>query len=215
MENTLNCQVIMISTKELARKGSLALNKDINDLFIAKLDCVIHKQQHLYFVSDNKIKEGDYGIVFAEGIDDIGRGYYVFKHDGSNLAKLNSICKGSKKIEASTDKLYLTSSEFKDPKEWYVPNIPKEFIKEYVESKGKIKEVTIKLDLIHADRAPNGFETFISVNDNNDIVIIFNEKIYTRDEVIKLLKLYTNEKIDAEESLNFNFTCDNWINDNL
>ena len=46
MKNTINCQVVMLSTGNLAKKGNLALNKDINDLFIPEIDCFIHKQHN-------------------------------------------------------------------------------------------------------------------------------------------------------------------------
>ncbi len=59
--------------------------------------------RHLYIISDDEIKEGDYGMGFALGINSIEKGHYIFKNDNSKVAKLNILCEGSKKIIATTD----------------------------------------------------------------------------------------------------------------
>jgi hypothetical protein len=61
---------------------------------------IIKTDNYLLVVSDEEIKEGDNGVGFATGINGKGRGYFIFKQDGTSVGKLNSICVGSKKITA-------------------------------------------------------------------------------------------------------------------
>jgi hypothetical protein len=84
-------------------------------------DQVSSKMQHMYLLSDEEIIEGD---------------WYVNLDDGAvknNLIKLANNAPSCKKIVATTDnKLNL-------------PIIGEEFIKEYIEAKGKIEKVKYKI----------------------------------------------------------------------
>ena len=61
---------------------------------------IIKTDDYLLVISDEEIKEEDNGVGFATGIHGKGRGYFIFKQDGTSIGKLNSICVGSKKIIA-------------------------------------------------------------------------------------------------------------------
>jgi hypothetical protein len=81
--------------------------------------------QNIYITDDSKIQEGDYGIGFAHGIQGVGRGYFVFKQDGTNSGKLNALCEGSKKViitdnpDLIKDSVQEISEDFI---EWFVKN---------------------------------------------------------------------------------------------
>ena len=100
--------------------------KKYNNVSVVSLNSV-----HIYITSDEEIKEGDYGLGFALGIKGVGRGYYVFKQDGTNVGKLNAICNGSKKIILTTDQdlikdgVQAIDDEFL---EWFVKNPSCEFV---------------------------------------------------------------------------------------
>lgn len=64
--------------------------------------------QDVYLTQPGVIKKGEWFLLYSLGIRGIGTGYSIHKHDGSNKQKLQSICDGSVKIIASTNKeLYL------------------------------------------------------------------------------------------------------------
>ena len=81
--------------------------------------------KNIYITSDEEIKEGDCSLGFALGIKGVGRGFYVFKQDGTNIGKLNAICNESKKIILTTDQdlikdgVQAIDDEFL---EWFVNN---------------------------------------------------------------------------------------------
>lgn len=57
---------------------------------------------HYVIAEDTKVEVGDHGVGYAEGIREVGAGWYVFKNDGSSVSKLNSICENTFKITHST-----------------------------------------------------------------------------------------------------------------
>lgn len=121
-------QVIMLPTKH----SNLSLYENKLSLAKGNHNGIPDKMipQHLFIVNDSEIKEGDYGIGFAEGIRGVGRGHYLFYHDGSSKAKLNVIAEGSKKVIATTDK----SLKLPSPSE--------QFVQKYVESYNKGCEIS-------------------------------------------------------------------------
>jgi hypothetical protein len=61
---------------------------------------IIQIEKYLIAIEESKITEGDYGLGFAEGIKGYGRGYFLFFHDGSNRAKINTIAENTYKVVA-------------------------------------------------------------------------------------------------------------------
>jgi hypothetical protein len=58
---------------------------------------------HLYITIDEKVKEGDWGVGYAQGFRGHGAGHFLFKNDGTNVGKLNAICTGVSKVVCSTN----------------------------------------------------------------------------------------------------------------
>lgn len=61
---------------------------------------IIQIEKYLLAIEESKINEGGYGLGFAEGINGRGRGYFLFFHDGSNRAKVNTIAENTYKVVA-------------------------------------------------------------------------------------------------------------------
>jgi hypothetical protein len=127
MEQKRNLWVI--PTDEPSR---LILRKDNKFILRTPITQWHGKNQNICITNDEKPKDGDYGLGFALGIKGVGRGYYVFKQDGTNVGKLNAICNGSKKIILTTDLdlikdgVQAIDDEFL---EWFVKNPSCEYIK--------------------------------------------------------------------------------------
>jgi hypothetical protein len=127
-----------------------------------------------------------------------GRGHYLFKHDGTNLNKLNAIGSGNKKIIATTDKSLKIvdttkgSAPSEDDGKHYnnLLQIPQSFVEEYVNASG-LDKALVKVNT-HMDQHPDwrpsynnpdnsGGEAIIyhlpEVDDNNTISITIEEEI--------------------------------------
>jgi len=60
--------------------------------------------QNIYITNDEKVEIGEYGLGYAHGIKNgVGSGWFLFKHDGSNQAKLNALCTDTKKVIITND----------------------------------------------------------------------------------------------------------------
>jgi len=82
-------------------------------------------KQGYVITTDDKIEIGDYGVGFAVGISGVGRGWYLFKNDGTPKGKLNAICENTKRVIYSSFELenipIFNISDYIDP--WKVGNI--------------------------------------------------------------------------------------------
>jgi hypothetical protein len=121
MENKdkLKCKVILLPTKGASQIG---LFKSGTLLYYKGYTRKEETSQHLYFVSDREIKEGDWTM---------NKQYKEVEHITVDIH--TSTC-GCKKIEATTDALL------------NLPLIPQSFIAKFVEEQGNIKEVLLDLD---------------------------------------------------------------------
>jgi hypothetical protein len=75
----------------------------------------------IYITSSEKPKEGEYGLGFAEGT----QSSFVFKHEGFNIDKLNTLCENTQKIIiASDEKLIANGVQRIEEKflQWFVKN---------------------------------------------------------------------------------------------
>lgn len=144
------------------------------------------KPQHLYFTSDDEIKEGDW--YYNESVNNIFR------------AELKSHSTPPKnKIIASTD-----------------PNItpdfliPESFIKVYVDSynsSNPITEVNLELSWFNygvVDGGEDNYDLIVKTRPDNT-VIVHSTKTYSRDEVVNLI---------SDAITNFS-SHDQWIKYNL
>lgn len=82
--------------------------------------------QNIYITNDEKVEIGEYGLGYAHGIKNgIGSGWFLFKHDGSNQAKLNALCTDTKKVIITNDSELIDSGvQAIDDKflEWFIKN---------------------------------------------------------------------------------------------
>lgn len=81
----------------------------------------VYKVKNYIVIADESvINKGEYGIAFAQGIKGVGRGYYLFKNDGSKVSWLNLQCEGTKKVLAH---LPIDNSEVLESVD-LLPNLP-------------------------------------------------------------------------------------------
>ena len=130
-------------------------NEKASDLFIGKTYGKLHYKnntpdedcksyQHLYIVSDNKIKKGDWFIwnnklIKCKYIIGTKNDYSIYDKKDKEYFTFNC-----KKIEATTDTFIDVSKEDKPFKNWkLLPQIPQSFIEEFVKLNGTIKKVNV------------------------------------------------------------------------
>lgn len=175
--------------------------------------------QHLYILSDEEIKIGDWGIGHAKGINGIGTGYYVFKHDNSNIAKVNALAEGSKKIIATTDtSLWEHDDTVPYPKtKPALPQPSQAFIEKYVEEYNKgniITKVIVEYESVEYCRPmPMVHQKYyiskVKINPKDNTITIKKVKdSWSREEVIDLLTRY-NKRCQAP------MVDTKWISENL
>jgi hypothetical protein len=190
-------------------------------------------EQHLYIISDEKIKEGDW---FLED-DRIN----IHQNNGNPdwvLRQCTSIfnswigCNNTKdigynpdwckKIIASTDLSLKLKTKFDTHISIKsIPQIPKEFISLYIEEYNKgniIEEVEVEYEeyAVGSYGLSDGepiIDTRLKLNSNNEISIKLIKESWSREEVIEILM-----KFDTDSSIGrFNGpnTRTNWIKENL
>jgi hypothetical protein len=166
--------------------------------------------QHLYFLSDDEIKEGDWAIHPSKGI------YQAIRE----LDELS----GSKKIIATTDKslkIVIGDSGWKSaddggwneykPEYKLLPQMPESFIQAYIKAynEGKpITEVALEMEWYQPNQDQNYYR--LKLRPDNTVTI-HQAKMYTRGEVIKLITTFDIQKGKDIETVEL----DKWIEDNL
>jgi hypothetical protein len=145
--NTLKkCQVVMLSTNEKAKKGQLVINEELpkDKLFIAWIDAQRSLGQHLYILSDDEIKEGDW-CLFKQII---GSEYKLCKITYKFGNQLTSLLEnGNKQEEASQyyKKIIATTDESLG-----LPQPSQSFIEKFVEEYNKGNVITeVIWDCLH------------------------------------------------------------------
>lgn len=177
---------------------------------------------HLYLVSDEEIKEGDWFIINKSELHQClklsdGQETIVFNKNGDNVGIPRKNCK---KIIATTDKS-LHAIKFKDtpleaPSKGLkgIAVIPDSFIKAFVESQGAIKEVLVEYEPTEQfDEATSVGVYKLKLREDNT-VIINPAKTYTREEVIKFISIYKS-KISKSCEIFDTSDADKWIEQNL
>ena len=101
------------------------------------------QSQHLYFTSDEDIKDGDWLIANNQVRQILNGSFDKVSENGDDVCK---------KIIATTDLSLHESTEARG-KEFHIPlsEIPQSFIQEYVKAEGKIDEVMLEWDLHDKD----------------------------------------------------------------
>ena len=172
-----------------------------------------YANQHLSFVSDEELKDGEWCYK-----NSMKKGNKVFKYDSSNIWH-----KGAYKIVATTDKslVYLTNN---GRVAHNLPQIPESFIKHYCEV-GGIDEVEIEymenfIDAYTEDRVRRFYGKHIIKVDFNNCVIIHPiiKESWNREELITtVIDLFLKEREYREKYSHFIDREDltEWINKNL
>jgi hypothetical protein len=143
MENKMKCKVVILATNEIQANGvQIIKNNKNNELKIPSTGgalrriiagSAVWKTQHLYLVSDEEIKVGDYYLSETFGkFNFFGQKPSILTEDDTELyIKYKELCY---KIIATTDTTL------------NLPLIPQSFIEKYVEVNGKIEEVMVNLE---------------------------------------------------------------------
>ena len=219
------CKVAILATGNASK---LFIRKDSNKLDQGTISTdKIHlstTNQHLYILSDDEIKEGDWCCHNNITNDK----YQIIQCTPSNKV---SIQEHWKKIIATTDSSLIIRINHvgireEDYMDLSLPSIPKLFIDSYVSeyNKGnKIEEVMVEYDehyntgLVDCgdpDLWDSGYSDYtLKLNPNNTIIIKTIKTSWTREEVIMLLNRATEyvAHYDRDEDMSF----DEWIESNL
>lgn len=196
-----SAQVVMLPTNEKAPTHDyLFLYKPSNRL--VKNGFV----QHLYFLSDEEIKEGDWVYCLREGFEP------VLKQKVNPIGVNND--KMFKKIIATTDRSLEVVSKGINPVYEKLPQPSTSFIEKFVEEYNKgnvITEVMVEYEYNSYSTKTNGELTAdlkLKINPDNTIDINMPKDSWSREEVTTLLYSLNRDKEG-------NFDCTKWIEENL
>ena len=160
--------------------------------------------QHLYILSDDEIKEGDWFIAEnrpQQCIDILDKMIHFRDKRGFRIVPY----KGSRKIIATTDSsirsLISYDSSVEDSEQYkYLPSIPQSFIDKYVSEYNKgntIEEVRVEYeDELTPNRQLSSKNRIPKINPDNTINIKSIKDSWTRDEVKHILFLYYDYCMD-------------------
>jgi hypothetical protein len=202
-------KVVMLPTNEKAKHGDLTLTPtDSQKVTIFDGFSSSQLAQHLYFLSDDEIKEGDW--VYRFDSKDI------FKADAYLIYLINiGSTEFCKKIIVTTDKkLFINIPDSKHYNSgMYTRSLPepsKGFIQKFVDSYNSgnpIIEVDVEYNHLSSTTGIN--EEWIKVNTKDNTITIKKVKdSWGRDEVVNLLQQFNNDKSGV-------FDCTGWIEENL
>lgn len=213
-------KVVMLPTEKAPIKGDLLITL-LGKLKVSEIDIIKatkeYKTQHLYILSDDEIKEGDWYLYF----DLKGVSLFPMKFDDKNQPD-----DLDKKIVATTDNSLslfkdLTGKGLHTIECGKLPQLNESFIQAFIKAYNEGKPIT-EVDLEMVATIPNNlpkdtsgktvsFDAIYALKTRPDnTVIVHQSKMYSRDEVIKLFgKFYKDHDIVSIVFLN------KWIKDNL
>jgi hypothetical protein len=147
-------KVLMLPTEKALVIGETSLITSHNPLTGDRLDYGIIKNlestfptttQHLYFTSDEEIKEGDWVIFDHIKIpQQIKRHFKTAKEEGAR--KIIATTDKSLKFNHKVDMIENDGYPIYHIKNNGIPQIPESFIKAYVEANGEIDEVMVEYE---------------------------------------------------------------------
>ncbi len=145
------------------------------------------QNRHIYFTSNEKPIQGEWGMLYATGIKGKGEGHFLFQHKGDKLSKLNCLCSGTRKIIATTDTsltIQLTDNILQEKGDYIkcLPQPETEFIESFIKSYNEGKVITkalIEVDFIRDSDTGNpnfgGYDVpdkyELKITENNTIII--------------------------------------------
>lgn len=134
MNEFKKCKVVMLDTKD---STVLAFNFKSNELFIPIFNSLNHKEctyKHLYILSDDEIKEGDYVYDGKYNLPNIDHEVYKWSYENWIESPDFEDMKCSKIIASTDETLDL-------------PRPSKSFLQKYCDSDGKIEFVNIECEV--------------------------------------------------------------------
>ena len=194
----------------------------------------IDRFQHLYFLSDEEIKEGDWYytpikrsiercinkiLVIKDGENDIQQLKIIATTDSSLFTEIENQCDGCKAnlplrgnihIDGQSMGMACSKRRYRD----YLPKPSIGFINEFVacyNAKSPITHVMVEYDSI--DWLKNADQLKVNPKDNT-ITIRKIKDNYTREEVIKLIEFAWATASAYGDDTN-NADCNDWIEHNL
>ena len=230
-------KVVMLATTKSNKDGDIVLNDakilEPNQVRLAQLNVLTVDSdqpctnQHLYLISDDEIKEGDWYI--ATDIKSVIQCNKVttYIHGGSTQSPKDL----AKKIIATTDisindSVEPKNREFVKAYNQLLPQIPESFIQAYIKAYNEGKPITeVDLEYKLDNYNLKGNKRIITPKTRPDnTVIVHQAKMYTRDEVEKLLgkiladsnnPKYTVQDRGDRFTMDQIFPLNKWIQDNL
>jgi hypothetical protein len=180
--------IFLIPTDKPSR---LCIDNSCNELNYSEVEGLNSKHitnQNIYITNDEKVEIGEYGLGYAHGIKNgVGSGWFLFKHDGSNQAKLNALCADTKKVIITNDSelidggVQAIDDEFL---QWFIKNPSCEVVKiekEQVNNKPGSSYSTItyyKYKIINSQKEPMGK----SFCENADLTITIEPQTSKEDD---------------------------------
>lgn len=181
------------------------------------------KPQHIYLLSDDEIKEGDwfvfnnYKLLRCDKIE-VGTTQTFFEANGKNYNKsgckkviasndsnLKKECQGCRFHKNNSSVIYTCSCEF-------IPRFREDFVKLYANSGGEIDEVNVEYEdgelyctncgksefTCDEDKDCQTFERKegIKLRDDHTVIISGNDTTYTKEDVEKLLSKFASHVDD-------------------
>jgi hypothetical protein len=217
MRTTKTVKVVMLATKKALNLGNNIFWYYRGQQVLAKDDL----QQHLYLISDDEIKEGDwcyYKNGSLEGIVQIKDGAMP-----KTMIRRKIIATTDESLGLVYDESTLPATKIRD---YYLPQIPESFIQAYIKAyneRSPITEIAVEYEELARAIGKNvdteGFSkehikyTIKTRSDNT--VIIHQAKLYTRDEVEKLCEKAFQAGVDLEANPEQNPMFASWIQYNL
>jgi hypothetical protein len=225
MKQFKRAKVIMLPTKNVSPINLCTLHLHNSNIFNHPTNS---KSQHLYIISDDEIKEGDWFIHHSHEITTLLKAIEInnriIDNQGTSCSK--DYCK---KIIATTDtslKIFAGKGDICDLY-YNIPQPSQQFIEKYIESYNKgevITDVLVEYEPIKKEtglrHTSSGlansiyYEDEVKVNPKDNTITIKKLKdSWNREEVIELLKTYRNSIIEVNkiDMLYFN----KWIEENL
>jgi hypothetical protein len=205
------CNVVILATEKAT---NLAFNKESNKVFPSeKFISKVAKEhgwafQHLYILSDEKIKEGDWYFDKKSGVNKATSG---FEFNEIELA-LGFNKNTTFKIVASTDKLVKYTNEDTDGVHEYLPSIPESFINKYIEEYNKgnvIKEVMVDYEFDYSniyekwDEEKGAYfihKEQLKLRKDNTIILSKVKDTFTKEEMKRAFECGRNFQLTGENN---------------
>ena len=232
MEQFKRVQVIMLPTD----KGTIVKKNITNELKLSSLNNpLLWIPQHLYIISDDKIKKDDYYILFTD------KALTVLKctGDGDYFNCKKIIATTDTSLYQATGKAYKMVDGFK-PTYKNLPQPSQQFIEKFIEEYNKdniITDVLVEYETLKTTANNKHFgeghiysiTNKLKINPYNTITIKKLKDSWDREEVIELLKLAWKESdsqydqddwvFNGEDEINiityFEKNMNKWINEIL